>query len=200
MPHNVPRERIVLFGLAALAVIALVFGAISSGVSAGQQEAWMQGYTMGRLTAAAGVDGAAAGVTPAGVAPVAPFVAPYAMGYRSHGPGFPGFLFILLAIGGVFFVVRMIKMSHWRRYAAMQGWQGGWPQGGPQPGAQQGGPQADWQQGPPPWMRGHWGCGPWGGPWEQQGAQQPQAAQPVPPQQPPAQQPGQASDQPAGER
>ena len=199
MPHNVPRERIILFGLAAFAVVALIFGAISSGISAGQQDAWMQGYTMGRLTAAAGVDGAT--VAPVGqVAPLAPYVAPYAMGYRTHGPGFPGFLFILLAIGGVFFVVRMIKMSHWRRYAAMQGWQGPWPQGGPQPGAQQGGPQADWQQGPPPWMRGRWGCGPWGGPWEQQQAQQPQQAQPAQPQPQSAQQPGQASDQPAGER
>ena len=86
MPHNVPRERIILFGLAALAVVALIFGAISSGISAGQQDAWMQGYTMGRLTAAAGVDGA----TVAPVAPVAPFVPPMPRATGVTVPASPG--------------------------------------------------------------------------------------------------------------
>jgi hypothetical protein len=179
-----PRERIALFGLAALMVVVLVFGAVSSGISAGQRDAWMQGYTMGRLTAAAGAEGAAAPIAPNAAA----YAVPYAVGYRHHGPGFGGFLFLLLGAGALFFFIsRMASMARWRSWAAMQG--------GPQAGS-----QADWHHGPPPWMRGHWGGGPSGAPWDQ--AQQGQPAQ-QPTQQPaqqPQAQPNQAPDQPAGER
>ena len=44
------RGRFVLIGVAALVVLALIFGAISSG----QRDAWTQGYLVGRLTAITG--------------------------------------------------------------------------------------------------------------------------------------------------
>jgi hypothetical protein len=129
------RERIALFGLAAVMVVALIFGAVSSGIAAGQRDAWMQGYTMGRLTAAAGAEGAAAPVVPNAAA----YAVPYAVGYQSHWPGFGGFFFVLLAAGALFFFVsRMVMMARWRTWAAMQGSPQAAPQGGPQ--AQQ--PQA----------------------------------------------------------
>jgi hypothetical protein len=152
-----PRERIALIGLGALLVLALIFGGIASNVAAGQQSAWMEGYTMGRLTAAAGVDGA--------VAPMVPYAAPYAApygGYAARGPGFGGFLFLLLGAGALFFVFsRFARMA---RYGAWMAAQGG-PQGGTQ-GPWQGGPQGDWRHGPP-WMHRPWGCG---GPGQQEQA------------------------------
>ena len=75
------RERMLLIGLGALVVIGLLFGAVS-GI---RQNAWMDGYTMGRLTAAAGAEGAA-------VVPALP-MAPYAYGFPSHGHGFGGLIF-----------------------------------------------------------------------------------------------------------
>jgi hypothetical protein len=144
-----PRERIVLMGLAALLVFGLIFGAIANGVSAGQRDAWMEGYTMGRLTAAAGVDGA--------LAPMAPY-AGYGAGYtatRGHGPGFGGFLFMLLGAGALFFFIsRLVMRERWRTWAAMQGAPGAAMPGGP----------AGLHQGPP-WTHGPRGCGPWGNPW-----------------------------------
>jgi hypothetical protein len=119
-----PRERIALFGLAALVVAALIFGAVSSGIAVGQRDAWIQGYTMGRLTAAAGAEGAAAPVVPN-----AAYAVPYAVGYQSHGPGFGGLFFLLLGAGALFFFLsRTVIMARWRTWAAMQGA----PQGGPQ--------------------------------------------------------------------
>ena len=128
-----------------LVVIGLIFGAVGGT----QQNAWMEGYTMGRLTAAAGVDGA--------LAPVAQ-VAPYAYGYPSHGPGFGGFFFMLLVGGAIFFVVtRFIHRARWHAWAM------------------QGGAQGEWRPGPP-WMHGPMGHGCWGKGQEQ--AEQAQAAQP----------------------
>jgi hypothetical protein len=186
-----PRERFALIGLAALVVVGLIFVGVSSGISAGQRDAWMQGYTMGRLTAAAGAEGAAAPVVPNAAA----YAVPYAVGYQPHGPGFGGFFFLLLGAGALFFFIsRMIMMARWRTWAAMQGGQHGWPQGGPQ-----GGPQSDWHHGPPPWMRGRWGCGPSGAQWEQAQQAQQQAQQSGQAQQPQAA-PSQAPEQPAAER
>ena len=122
-----PRERFALIGLAALVVVGLIFTGVSSGISAGQRDAWMQGYTMGRLTAAAGAEGAAAPVVPNAAA----YAVPYAVGYQQHGPGFGGFFFLLLGAGALFFFIsRMVMMARWRTWAAMQGGQQGWPQGG----------------------------------------------------------------------
>ena len=90
---------------------------------------------MGRLTAAAGAEGAAAPIVPN----AAVYAAPYAVGYQHHGPGFGGFFFLLLGAGALFFFIsRMVMMARRRSWAAMQGGPQGWPQGGPQ-----GGPQAD---------------------------------------------------------
>ena len=161
------RERMLLIGLGALVVIGLIFGAVSNV----QQNAWMEGYTIGRLTAAAGETGAVAPVVP--MAPMAQ-VAPYAYGYPSHGPGFGGFFFMLLIGGLIFFVVtRFVHMARWRAWAM------------------QGGPQGEWRQGPP-WMHGPKGHGCWGqepAPAAQAQAvkpqpAQPQAAQPAPDVQP----------------
>ena len=130
------RERMVWIGLAAVLVLGLVFGAVSSG----QRDAWLEGYTMGRLAASSG-DGAAV-VT-------APYL-PYAYGGGpQHGFGFGGFLFLLFAGGLIFFLVtRFARMAQWRAWAA----QGG--PGGP------GGPGGQGWQGPPPWAqhRMRWGC------------------------------------------
>jgi hypothetical protein len=150
-----------------LLVLVLIFGGISNNVAAGQQSAWMEGYTMGRLTAAAGVDGA--------VAPMAPYAAPYAApygGYAPRGPGFGGFLFLLLGAGALFFVFsRFARMArYWAWMATQGGPQGAW-QGGAQ-GPWQEGPQGAWRQGPP-WMHRQWGCGAQG---QQAGGQQEQAA------------------------
>ena len=154
-----PRERLILVGIGALLILGLIFGAVSGM----QRSAWMEGYTMGQLTAAAAAKGA--------VAPVAA-LAPYAVGGFAphHGPGFGGFFFLLIFGGIAFFIVsRMIHMARWRAWAMQQG---GFP-GGPQ-GAAQGGPQAGtpgaWGFGPP-WMR-HGGCGGWGAPEQAQPQQQ----------------------------
>src|SRR3954463_13839022 len=113
-----PRERIALIGLAALVVVGLIFAGVSSRISAGQRDAWVQGYTMGRLTAAAGAEGAAAPIVPN----AAVYAAPYAVGYQHHGPGFGGFFFLLLGAGALFFFIsRMVMMARWRSWAAMQG-------------------------------------------------------------------------------
>jgi hypothetical protein len=177
-----------LIGLAALLVVGLVFGAVGSGIESGQRDAWMEGYTMGRLTAAAGVEGA--------IAPMVPYAGPYAMGYRGHGPGFGGFLFLLLGAGALFFVGSRIAMrARWKAWA-MQGQQGfgpGWGPGGMHPGAGSDS-QAQWRQGPP-WAQGRGGCGPQQqGPVEQgqvQGAQA-TAARETPP--------AAAPEQPSAER
>ena len=201
MPHNVPRERIILFGLAALAVVALIFGAISSGISAGQQDAWMQGYTMGRLTAAAGVDGAT--VAPAGQ--VAPFVAPYAMGYTGARSRVPG-LSVHSACHRRCFLRRAhdpdVALAPVCGHAGLAGrLAAGWtparcPTGWPA-GRLAAGPTAvdAGTLGLRPLGRS---VGAAGGP--AAAAAQPQQQQPAQPAQPPAQQPGQAPDQPAGER
>jgi hypothetical protein len=134
------RERLIWIGLAAVLVLGLIFGA----VSAGQRDAWLEGYTMGRLAASSG-DGAAV-VT-------APYL-PYAYGAGQRGPGFGGFLFLLVG-GGLlfFFVTRFARMAQWRAWMAqgepgVSGGQGGAPATGP-----------GWQ-GPPPWVqhRMRWGC------------------------------------------
>jgi hypothetical protein len=161
-----PRERIVLIGLAALLVVGLILGAVSSGIAGGQQAAWMEGYTMGRLTAAAGVDGA--------VAPLAPYAgygAPYALGpgFGHRGPGFGGVLLILLGMAALFFIgSRLVMRERWRAWAAMQG-----AQAGGAPGVQDSpsfgpgvGPHGPWHMGPP-WGHGRRGCGPWQAYWEQ---------------------------------
>lgn len=170
------RERMALIGLAALLVAGLLFGAVSSGIANGQRDAWMQGYTLGRLTAAAGVDGA--------VAPQLPYAVPYAAygpGYGPRGPGFGGVLLILLATGALFFVSRLVMRERWRAWAAMQGA----AEGSPQPG-----PGAPWHPGAP-WLHGR-RCGSWGVPWDQaQAAQSERAAQA---------QGAAAADQPAAEQ
>ena len=123
------QKRIIGLVVAALVVLGLLL-AVGGGM---QRDAWMEGYTIGRLTAAAGVDGA--------LAPVAPYM-PYAMPHR--GPGFGGFLFLLLGGAAFFFVVtRFLHMARWRAWAM---------QGG-QPGA-----QGDWHGGPP-WMSHGGPCG-----------------------------------------
>lgn len=127
-------ERQRIFGIAVVAVIALgILLAVGGGM---QRDAWMEGYTIGRLTAAAGVDGA--------LAPAAPYM-PYA--YPQRGPGFGGFFFLLLGGAALFFIfTRFLHMARWRAWAM----QGGAP-----------GAQGEWHGGPPPWMGkgGPWGCG-----------------------------------------
>jgi len=137
------RERFVWIGLAALLVIGLVF----AGGGRAQQGAWMEGYTVGRLTAAAGVNAAVAPVAP--VAPLAPYAAGYPMGYPHQGPGFGGFLFLLFGAGALLFVFsRFAHLARWRAWAMQQDWS-------------QGGAPGEWRGGPPPWMRErmHGGCG-----------------------------------------
>jgi hypothetical protein len=131
------RERLIWSGLAAVLVLGLIFGAVSSG----QRDAWLEGYTMGRLAATSG-DGAAV-VT-------APYL-PYAYGAAPRGLGFGGFLFLLVGAGLLFFLVtRFARMAQWRAWMAQggPGGQGGAPVTGP-----------GWQ-GPPPWAqhRMRWGC------------------------------------------
>ena len=79
------RERLIWIGLAAVLMLALIVAAVNGA----QQNAWMEGYTFGRLAASAG-EGAA-------VAPILP----YGMGYVQRGPGFGGILFMLLGLGAV---------------------------------------------------------------------------------------------------
>ena len=120
------RGRFVLIGIAAVVVLALIFGAVSNN----QRDAWTQGYLIGRLTA---VEGDAA------LAPVGA-IAPYAYAYPQRGPGFGGFLFLLLGIGGVIFIgSRFARMTQWRAWAAQQGMT---PEG--QPKAPWGGPPMGW--------------------------------------------------------
>ena len=102
------RGKFVLIGIAAVVVLALIFGAVSNN----QRDAWTQGYLIGRLTA---VEGDAA------LAPVGA-IAPYAYAYPQRGPGFGGFLFLLLGIGAVLFIgSRFARMAQWRAWAAQQG-------------------------------------------------------------------------------
>lgn len=120
------RGRFVLIGVAALVVLALVFGAVSSG----QRDAWTQGYLVGRLTA---VEGDAA-LAPTGLLPYA------AYGFPQRGPGFGGFLFLLLGVGAVLFIgSRFARMAQWRAWAAQQGVN---PEG--QPNGPWGGPPMGW--------------------------------------------------------
>lgn len=144
------RERMVMIGLAVLLAGALLF----AGAAAGQRSAWMEGFMVGRFTAAATAEGAGA------AAAVMPYAA-YAPGFGRSGPGFGGFLFLLLGIGLVaFFASRCSHRARWR-WMAMQS-------------APQGGAEGDWRHGPPPWMGGRWSHGPWGpNPWghEQAGGQ-----------------------------
>ncbi len=120
------RGRFILIGIAAVVVLALIFGAVSNN----QRDAWTQGYLVGRLTA---VEGDSA------LAPVGA-IAPYAYAYPQRGPGFGGFLFLLLAIGGVIFIgSRFARMAQWRAWAAQQGMT---PEG--QPNAPWGGPPMGW--------------------------------------------------------
>jgi hypothetical protein len=165
-----PRERIVLIGLAVLLVAGLIFGAVSSGIAGGQREAWMEGYTMGRLTAAAGVDGAVAPLAPYTGAYVGPYA--YGPGFGRQGPGFGGVLLILLGMGALFFFVsRLVMRERWRAWAAMQGASGN-PQFGPDFG-----PQGPWHMGPP-WRHARRGCAPWQAYWEQAEASPAQQATP----------------------
>lgn len=126
------QKRILWIVLVGLLLCGLIFG-MSGAV---QRNAWMEGYTIGRLSAASGLDGA-----PAAVAPIAPYAYP---GYGHHGPGFGGFLFLFFGAGLVFFfVTRLGRMAHWHAWAM------------------HGGPQGEWKQGPPPWAHHHqhgWGC------------------------------------------
>jgi hypothetical protein len=102
------RGRLILAGVLALVVLALIFGAVSNG----QRDAWTQGYLVGRLTA---VEGEGALAT-AGLLPYA------AYGMPPRGPGFGSFLFLLLGIGAVFFIgSRFARMAQWRAWAAQQG-------------------------------------------------------------------------------
>jgi hypothetical protein len=154
------RARMALFGLAALLVVGLVWGAVASSIAGGQRDAWLEGYTMGRLTAAAGVDGA--------VVPLAPYVgpgaAPYGPGGGARGPGFGGLLLFLVGAGALFFVARRVLRARGEAWAAMQGSEAGpapggppfGPHFGPGPGGRAGGP-----------WHGHRRCGPWGAGWEQ---------------------------------
>lgn len=106
------QRRIVMIAVAAVVVIGLLFGVGSSM----QRNAWMEGYTMGRLTAAAGVDGA--------LAPMMPY-APVAVGYPQHGPGFGGFLFLFFG-AGLFFLIatRFWHRARWQEWAAQTGQSG----------------------------------------------------------------------------
>lgn len=120
------RGRFVLIGVAALVVLALIFGAISSS----QRDAWTQGYLIGRLSA---VEGDAA-LAATGLLPYAIYATP------QRGPGFGGFLFLLLGIGAAFFIgSRFARMAQWRAWAAQQGLT---PEG--QPNAPWGGPPMGW--------------------------------------------------------
>ena len=106
------RGRIVWIGIAALVIIGLLM----AGGQALQQNAWTQGYLIGRLTATS-ADGAAA---------AAPLM-PYGYGYPSRGPGFGGFLFLLLGAGAIFFF--FTRAARWRAWAmqaeaAGEGFQG----------------------------------------------------------------------------
>ncbi len=172
------RERVVLIGLAALAIVALLF----AGAAAGQRSAWMEGYMMGRLSAVGA--GAEAG---AGAAMMLPY-APYPMGFAHRGPGFGGVLFLLFGLGAFAFIAsRFVHRARWRAWMAAQGAQGG--------------PQADfWRQGPPPWTHGPWACGPWAhGPGAASAPASQPAAQPAQPAQPPAPEPP-APPAPAADR
>lgn len=120
------RGRFILAGVLALVVLALIFGAVSNG----QRDAWTQGYLVGRLTAVEG-DGALA---TAGLLPYA------AYGLPQRGPGFGGFLFLLLGAGAIFFIgSRFARMAQWRAWAAQQGVT---PEGQPTP--PWGGPAMGW--------------------------------------------------------
>ncbi len=100
------RGRFLLAGVLALVVLGLIFGAVSNG----QRDAWTQGYLVGRLTAVEGADA------------LAPALLPQVYGYPQQGPGFGGFLLLLLGIGAVAFVAsRFARMAQWRAWAMQQG-------------------------------------------------------------------------------
>ena len=128
------RERLIWIGLAAVLMLALIFAAVNGA----QQNAWMEGYTFGRLAASAG-EGAA-------VAPILP----YGMGYAQRGPGFGGILFMLLGFGALFFVgSRIFRFAMWRAWAAQNYGATQNPDAAQNPGAM-----------PPPWMHHRHGpCG-----------------------------------------
>ena len=97
------RERLIWIGLAAVLMLALIVAAVNGA----QQNAWMEGYTFGRLAASAG-EGAA-------MAPILP----YGMGYAQRGPGFGGILFMLLGFGALFFVgSRIVRCAMRHAWAA----------------------------------------------------------------------------------
>ena len=125
------RERLVWIGLAAVLMLALIVAAVNGA----QQNAWMEGYTFGRLAASAG-EGAA-------MAPILP----YGMGYAQRGPGFGGILFMLLGLGAIFFIgSRIFRFAMWRAWAAQNYGAAQNPDAAQNPGAM-----------PPPWM--HHRCG-----------------------------------------
>lgn len=97
------RERMIFAGVGVLLLIAM----LAMGANSMQQNAWMEGYTFGRLAASAG-EGAA-------LAPILP----YGMGMSQRGPGFGGVLFLLLGFGALFFVgSRIMRYRMWREWAA----------------------------------------------------------------------------------
>lgn len=135
------RQRILGIAVAAALVLGLIF-AVGGSM---QHNAWMEGYTIGRLTAAAGVNGA--------LAPAAPYL-PHA--FPPRGPGFGGILFLLLGGAAFFFIVsRMLHMARWRAWAMQGGappWMGHggpWGCGQGQSQAQKGESQPTAAQAPP---------------------------------------------------
>lgn len=154
-----PR-RFLIGGVVALLVLFGIFGAVNSSA---KQDAYMQGYLMGRLSASG--EGA--------TGPVAPFMVP-GYGYPGGfgGPRFGGnpfgFIFPLLFFGLVLFgLSRLFRFAAWRRWGGPRGYGPGGPWGGPhgwhgqpQPPAGGGGegqPQPGWGpwgwqgQTPPGW-------------------------------------------------
>ena len=129
------RERLIWIGLAAVLMLALIVAAVNGA----QQNAWMEGYTFGRLAASAG-EGAA-------VAPILP----YGMGYAQRGPGFGGILFMLLGFGALFFIgSRIFRFAMWRAWAAQDYGAAQHPDAAQNPGAMP----------IPPWMHHRHGrCG-----------------------------------------
>ena len=132
------QRRFMFVALVGLIVLVLLFGA----VSAGQRDAWTQGYMMGRLSA--GTDGANS------AAPLLPYM--YGGQFGLH-PFFGGFGLLLL-IGGLFLffgVARCFRFHAWGMH------------GGPWAHGPEGQAPSDQQQargwgrrgyGPPPWWHG----------------------------------------------
>lgn len=151
------RERKLLIGLAVLLVAGLLFAL----ASAGQRNAWMEGFMMGRLTAvsAPAEAGAAAAMLP---------YAPYGLSSYHRGPGVGGIFFLLLGLGGLAFIVsRCFHRARWHAWMAGQR-----------------APHGEWRHGPPPWVQGQWGAQPATAPADQPAQSQPQASRPASPVQP----------------